>query len=183
MVIVPARTLLELSRLITEDVARVSLCLDKHQLMAICGESHLTSRLIEGAFPAYESIIPKELATTATISRLEFINSLKMASLFSRDSAYNVTFMIGGQDITLKALSAQIGASTSMVTASITGPGVTIAFNARFILDVLQVISADTIQLLLQPPQDNHWYPGIIKSAQDHQYQYIIMPLRTDGSS
>ncbi len=180
-VIIPARAFLELSRLLSDDVARISLYLDKHQMMAVAGESHLISRLIEGAFPAYEAIIPKELSVTATLNRNEFINSLKMASLFSRDSAYNVTFAVGEKDITLKALSAQIGTSTSTVTAAITGPQMTIAFNARFILDALQVISSEAVQLRLQPPQDNHWYPGILTSVEDQTYQYVIMPLRTEG--
>ncbi|HEY1074072.1 MAG TPA: DNA polymerase III subunit beta [Patescibacteria group bacterium] len=179
-VIVPARALLELSRLIHDDVARVSLSIDQHQMMAVCGESHLVSRLIEGTFPAYEAIIPKELATTVTLNRSEFISSLKMASLFSRDSAYNVTFTVGERDITLKALSAQIGASTSTVTAAVSGPAVSIAFNARFVLEVLQVMSCDAIQFQLQQPHDNQWYPGIVKSTQDQNYQYVIMPLRTE---
>lgn len=178
--IVPARTLLELNRLITDDLARVSLWIDKHQIVAVCGDTHLVSRLIEGTFPAYENIIPKELATTVTLNRQEFISSLKMASLFARDSAYNVTFTVSETDIVLKALSAQIGASTSTVVASTTGPGVTLSFNARFILDALQVISSDAVQFLLNPPSDNHWYPGIVKSVEDHDYQYVIMPLRTE---
>ncbi len=181
MVIVPARTLLELSRLMTDDIARISLHVDKHQIMAVCGDSHLVSRLIEGSFPPYESIIPKELSTIATLNRHEFINSLKMASLFSRDSAYNVTFTVGEKELILKALSAQIGASTSTVTAAITGPELSISFNARFILDMLQVISSDAVQFLLQPPTDTQWFPGILKSTEDDQYQYVIMPLRTDS--
>ncbi len=178
--IVPARTLLELNRLITEDIAQVTLTLDKHQVVAICGDTHLTSRLIDGAFPAYQSIIPKKLETTATMSRSEFIASLKMASLFSRDSAYNVTFTVSEKEITLKALSAAIGTSTSTVVASVTGPEVTIAFNARFILDALQVMTGEAIQFQVSPPADGHWFPGIVTSTTDQNYQYIIMPLRTE---
>lgn len=181
-VIVPARALLELSRLITDETARVSLCVDNHQFLAIAGESHLISRLIEGSFPAYEAIIPASLETTVTMSRAEFINSLKMASLFSRDSAYNVTFTVGTEGLTLKALSSQIGASTSKVVGSVTGPQMSIAFNARFILDALQVMSGDAIQFLLQPNKDNQWFPGILKSTQDQDYQYVIMPLRTEAA-
>lgn len=182
-VIVPARALLELSRLITEDAARVSLCLDKHQIVATCGDTRLVSRLIEGAFPPYESIIPKELSITVTMNRQEFMSSLKMASLFSRDSAYNVTFTVGEKDLTLKALSNQIGASTSTVIASITGGTMTIAFNARFILDALQVITSEAVQFLLQPPHEGHWYPGILRSTEDMSYQYVIMPLRTEAGA
>ncbi len=181
-IIVPARALLELSRLITDDIARVSLCLDTHQILAVAGDSHLISRLIEGTFPPYESIIPKELKTTVTLNRQEFMSSLRMASLFSRDSAYNVTFTVEDKALNLKALSSQIGASTSTVTAAVTGEPMTMAFNARFILDALQVISSESVQFLLQPPQDNQWYPGIIRSTEDHTYQYIIMPLRTGGA-
>ncbi len=180
-IIVPARALLELNRLITDQTAQVTFYLDKHQMSAVCDDTRLISRLIEGAFPPYESIIPKSLATTVTLNRSEFMNALKMASLFSRDSAYNVTFTVGDKDITLKALSNQIGASTSTVVASVTGPAVSIAFNARFILDALQVVSGESVQFLLQGPQDNQWFPGILKPIEDQTYQYIIMPLRTDA--
>jgi len=178
--IIPSRTMIELNRLITDESAQVELFLDKHQAMFLCGESHLVSRLIEGSFPAYESIIPKELSTVCTIDRHGFMDSLKMASLFSRDSAYNVTFTVNDKEISLQALSAQIGASTSTVPAAITGPSVTISFNARFILDALQVLGSDAITFKLQPPADNHWFPGIVSSNQDETYQFVIMPLRTD---
>ncbi len=181
-VVVPARTLLELNRLITDDVARVSLCIDKHQLVATCGESHIISRLIEGTFPPYETIIPPTLETVATMNRQEFIGALKVASLFSRDSAYNVTFKAADNSLTLKSVSAQIGASTSTVVAALTGPEVTIAFNARFVLDALQVMTSDAIQLSLQQPKDTTWFPGILKSTEDQTYQYVIMPLRTEAS-
>ncbi len=180
-IIVPARTLLEINRLITEDMAQVSLSLDKHQLVATCGETHIVSRLIEGSFPAYEAIIPKKLETNATMSRHEFIGALKVASLFSRDSAYNVTFKVGNESVELKSVSAQIGASTANVVASVAGPEVTMSFNARFILDALQVITSEAIQFQVQNPKDNTWYPGILTSAEDTQYQYVIMPLRTES--
>lgn len=183
VVIVPARALMELSRLITDASARVSLSFDQHQIMAVCDESHLISRLIEGVFPAYENIIPSHLATTVTLNRNEFINSLKMASLFSRDSAYNVTFTVGEKEIALKALSTQIGASTSTATAAVTGEPVSMSFNAKFILDSLQVLSGDAVQFLLQQPKDNQWSPGIIRSTEDHNYQYVIMPLRTEAAA
>jgi DNA polymerase-3 subunit beta len=181
VVIVPSRTLTELNRLMTDDIAEVSLTIDKHQIKVICGESNLVSRLIEGAFPAYETIIPKSLETTVIVNRHEFMQALKMASLFSRDSAYNVTFTVGEKELTLKALSASIGASTSTVGASVNGPGLSIAFNARFILDALAVIPSNSVHFKLQAAQDNQWFPGIIQSADDHSYQYVIMPLRTEG--
>jgi DNA polymerase-3 subunit beta len=181
MVIVPSRTHTELNRLMTDDIAEVTLMIDKHQIKVICGESTLVSRLIEGAFPAYETIIPKSLETIAVVNRHEFMQALKMASLFSRDSAYNVTFTVSEKELTLKALSAAIGASTSTVGASITGPGLSIAFNARFILDALAVIPSNSVHFKLQAAQDNQWFPGIIQSTDDASYQYVIMPLRTEG--
>ncbi len=180
-VVIPARALLELSRLITDETASVSLVIDKHQFMAIVDESHLISRLIEGSFPPYQNIIPDTLGTTVTVSRSEFISSLRMASLFSRDAAYNVTFNVGEKEVELKALSAQIGNSVSTVTASVTGEPVSLGFNAKFVLDALQVITSSAVQLSLQGPKDDQWFPGILKSTEDQTYQYIIMPLRTDS--
>lgn len=178
--IVPARTLTELNRLITDEHAQVTFTIDKHQIAATVGDTHIVSRLIDGTFPAYESIIPQKLETSATLNRQEFIASLKMASLFARDAAYNVTFVVSEKEVTLKALSAAIGASTSTVVASVTGPEVTIAFNARFFIDALSVMSGEAVQFQVSPPADNHWFPGVLTSTTDLDYQYIIMPLRTE---
>ncbi len=179
--IIPARAMLELARLITDNIAQVSLCLTKHQLVAVCGETHLTSRLIEGGFPPYESIIPNDLPTTVTVNRHEFVAALKMASLFSRDSAYNVTFNVSDKELTLKALSSQIGTSLSRVTAATAGEALTMAFNAKFILDALAVISSEAVQFRLKPPTANTWFPGVIQSTEDLDYRYVIMPLRTEA--
>lgn len=181
VVIVPSRTLTELNRLMTDDIAQVSLTIDKHQIKVVCGESNLVSRLIEGAFPQYESIIPKSLDTIVTLDRHEFMQGLKMASLFSRDSAYNVTFTVSENELVLKALSASIGASTSTVPANVKGPSLSIAFNARFILDALPVLAANTVHFKLQAAQESQWFPGIIQSTEDESYQYVIMPLRLEG--
>ncbi len=177
-VIVPTRTLLELSRLITDETAQITMRLDKHQLVVDCDTSHIVSRLIEGTFPAYEAIIPKKLDITATMNRQELIGALKIASLFSRDSAYNVSVTVSKDQLSLKSVSAQIGASTSTVVASVTGGELTMSFNARFILDALQVMTGEAVQLLLHPPHDTTWFPGIFKSTEDSNYQYVVMPLR-----
>lgn len=176
--IVPAKTVAEVGRLLGDGLAQVVLSLDAHQIVVECGQTKVTSRLIDGAFPAYQGIIPAKLATSATLSRLEFIAALKMASLFSRDLAYSTTLTVTDKQIRCAAVSPILGASTSTVAAAITGPDVTTTFNARFILDALHVISGEAVQLRLSPPEGERWLPGILTGAES-DYQYVIMPLRT----
>lgn len=181
-VIVPAKSLQEVARLITDDKANVTLVFGEHQVSARVGETVLVSRLIDGAFPDYKAILPRDFSVTVAVSRHDLINHLKMVSLFSRDSAYNVTFTTKPKELELRAVSGVIGSGTAMVEAATSGPEMAIAFNARFVLDGLQVIEGESVHLKLIPNEGNRWFPGLLESTNEDNYHYVVMPLRTEGA-
>lgn len=179
--VVPSRAMQEVMRLITESTALVEIKMDKQQFAARVDGTLLVSRLIDGAFPDYQAIIPKENKTTVTVNRADLINNLKMVSLFSRDSAYNVTFVVKPKELELRALSSSIGSGVTTVEAAVSGPTMEVAFNARFVLDVLQVLEGESVQIKLSPNQDDRWFPGIIETINEDNYHYVVMPLRSEG--
>lgn len=179
-VIVPQRAMNELARILGEKEEKVEFKIGENQILFSFGETQLVSRLIEGSFPDYEQIIPKKLETKIILSVNEFANVIKMASYFARETANNIKLKIpkGGKNkkIEVLAVSPQIGDNLSSLEAQIEGKEIEIAFNAKFILDVLNVSDED--QIILETI--DKLSPGIIKPLKNKNYFYIIMPLRVE---
>lgn len=178
-VIVPARTLQEVARIMTDPTAEIRIFVAENQILFIIGETELISRLIDGTFPDYEQIIPKQAQTTITLQRGAFAQVMKMASFFARESANNVALAAtpGGEDVAVTAISPQIGDAVSRLPAKTTGEPVEIAFNAKFILDALAVFPTEEINLELS----GKLAPGVLRMPKDSNYLYLIMPLRVDN--
>jgi DNA polymerase-3 subunit beta len=175
--IVPARTMAEISRLIDESIEKVTIKVGENQVQFKLGPTEVMSRLIEGNFPDYEQIIPTSVKTKLEISTANFANAIKMASFFARESANNVKIVIKKpKQVQVLAVSPQIGDNISNLEGNFTGEEIEIAFNAKFILDALQVIGSEKITFELAGPLS----PGVIRPAKDRNYLYIIMPLRME---
>jgi len=174
--IVPARTVAELSRILTDAGKTCKVLPGENQVEFVMEETILISRLIEGSFPDYAQIIPKDNKTTVAVKTQEFNSALKMASLFAKESANNIKLKITAPDkVEVLATSAHLGDNTSELAGQVKGDGLEIAFNAKFILDCLQVINSDEISLELA----GGLAPGLVK-GKDANYLYVIMPLRID---
>jgi len=174
--IVPQRTMAELGRILSNAGEKVVITPGENQVEFLMQDTILVSRLIEGAFPDYAQIIPKESKTTMEVATSEFNNAIKMASLFARESANNIKLKINGPDkIEVLATSSHIGDNISTVTGTVKGDPQEIAFNAKFILDCLAVINSEKITLDML----SNVSPGIIR-GKEQNYLYVIMPLRID---
>lgn len=176
--IVPARTLGELGRILPATEDDVTIYLSENQILFTYLETEMLSRLIDGTFPDYEQILPKKTTTTFRTGRQECSQVMKMASFFARESANNVQFEVdpvGG--VTVSAVSPQLGDTVSKIDGKVTGDGLKIAFNAKFILDPLQIFPADEIEFSFCGPLQ----PGIIRPVDQDNYLYLIMPLRVES--
>lgn len=174
--IVPQRTMAELGRILANSGEKAIITPGENQVEFLMQDTILVSRLIEGSFPDYEQIIPKESKTTIEVSTSEFNNAIKMASLFARESANNIKLKITAPEkIEILATSSHIGDNISTVTGNIKGDSLEIAFNAKFFLDCLAVINSEKITLDML----SNVSPGIIR-GKEANYLYVIMPLRID---
>lgn len=175
--IVPQRAMAELARILSSAGDKVKVRPGENQVEFVMEDTILVTRLIEGAFPDYKQIIPKESKTTIEVATSTMAGAMKMASLFARESANNIKLKITSPDkIEILATSSHIGDNISTVTGEVKGESLEIAFNAKFILDCLAVIGSDKITLELL----SSMAPGLIRSAKDKNYLYVIMPLRID---
>lgn len=177
--IVPARTMVETLRLAGtfENIENISISSAENQISFVIGETQIVSRLIEGAFPNYVQIIPTQSKIKVEVGLGELINAVKMSALFAKNAANNIKIKTSDKKLIISSASSEAGDSVSSIDADITGGEVEIAFNSKYILEVLQVFTSDKAILLFNDESS----AGVIKSNDDTDFTYIAMPLRVDG--
>jgi DNA polymerase-3 subunit beta len=168
-IVIPARALSELSRIL-----KVTVGAQKNQVFFKTRDVELMSRLIEGTYPNYQQVIPGQSTTTITSKTQDLLFTTKMVSLFSKDAANVVKFKAEGGKLTLTANTSEVGQNVAGVEAKIEGQDLQVAFNSKYLLDVLAIIGSEEVQLGFTGPLN----PGIIKPVGKDNYLYIIMPVR-----
>jgi DNA polymerase-3 subunit beta len=179
-IVVPARSYAELMRILpdAETSIEITVTPNKSQVLFHVEGIDLVSRLIEGQFPNYEPIIPTEHTSRAVIDREAFLAGARRASIFARDSANIVKVELGGEageGISITAHAADVGDAADALEATLEGQATSIAFNARYLIDVLSNLGADEAALELSGPLA----PGVIKGVGKDDYVHVIMPVRT----
>jgi DNA polymerase-3 subunit beta len=175
-VIVPARHLLEVARAINPNRPTVEISFQDglNQVFFAVGDVEITSRLIDGNYPNYAQVIPQEATTTVSLATETLLKGAKTASVLARDAANPVRLHVADQTLTLRSQTAEVGDSEAPLTAAVTGDEVQIAFNAKYMLDALQVLDSDEVQLSF----NGALQPGVIRPAGRDDYLCIIMPVR-----
>lgn len=178
--IVPLKTCQEIIRIISIlEPNPISIKFNENQIAFIMVGVEITSRLVEGEFPEYEQIIPKEYATRAGLRSQEFANTIKMVNLFAEGAANSVELNFDKKGkVLVEATSNQIGDNKSSLPGAVEGKDNKIAFNAKFIIDALNVLGGEEEVDFEMTGRLN---PGLIRSKKDKDYLYVIMPLKTDG--
>lgn len=177
--IVPARTMSEVLRLVSgaEDAKDVSISSTDNQVQFKIGETEVVSRLIEGAFPNYSQIVPTDSKVKVSAKYADFSSAIKMTALFARNSANNIRIKVSKEELSISTMASETGDAKSKVPAEVSGGELEIAFNVKYISDVLPVIQSDKILLEFNDSST----AGLIKSDQDPNFIYIIMPLKLDN--
>src|SRR5215510_6004686 len=178
-VVIPARALHELSRVLadTDDPVSVVLAHARNQVLFHLEGVDLVSRLIDGQYPNYQSVLPASHSTRAVLDREELLRAVRPAALIAHESANIVKLQIasnGEAGITVSA-NAEVGDHVGQVEAAVEGDGTSIAFNAKYLADVLERVAADQFALELQGPLA----PGVFKPVGDDRYVHVVMPVRT----
>jgi DNA polymerase-3 subunit beta len=183
-IVVPARSYAELVRILpdSDDPIEITVTPNRSQVMFHVEGTDLVSRLIEGQFPNYEPVVPKRDAWTAraVVDREAFLAGTRRASIFARDSANIVKVEVGGDGtegagIAITAHAADVGDNADSLEAAVEGSPTTIAFNARYLIDVLANLGSDEAALELSGPLA----PGVIRGVGKDDYVHVIMPVRT----
>lgn len=169
-IILPAKAVGELVKNLT--VGELEVARAQNQICFKMGKTILISRLIEGHFPNYEQVVPKEEKTTAQINKQGFLAGVKRAALFTTQEAQAVKFDFVKGKVLVSAHSANLGEVKEEVDAEVVGDEISIGFNPNYLLDALKNVEGEGVTLSLTKPDK----PGLLKSGDD--YLYVVMPMQ-----
>lgn len=186
-VIIPARALAELSRIIgllpdiDSQFVEIAIAEARNQVMFHLPDADMVSQLIDATFPNYEAIIPRSFATRSVVDTHALLRGLRLASLFARDSSNIVRFQItpgvenAAGTLTLTATSAESGDNVADLDALVEGPAGEIAFNARYMIDALSVM--DESQVAMETTRASA--PGVLRpvGVGPEEFTCVVMPM------
>jgi DNA polymerase III subunit beta len=181
-IVVPARSLQELARIIADESEPVELWVtpNQSQLLARSGSIEFLTRLIDGHFPDFRQIIPQQWETRAVIGREDFLAAARRAKLFAQSNNDIVKIQVEPGDDELdpgiariSAQAAETGDNEDSVEASIEGEQSQIAFNGRYLTDILGVIRSGDVALEMTSPNA----AGVIRPVGDTGFTHVIMPM------
>lgn len=184
-ILIPARTLTELARILpAEGPVEMIVTPNRSQVLFHTPSLDLVSRLIEGTFPNFRQIIPKESTTRAVVETKEFAAAVKSSALFARDSSNIARVKINptGEDgqepgsITIEATTEDLGDNVSTINAAVDGPELQLIFNVKYLADVLSTISTPEVAL----EASSATKPGVLKPVGPNDHTYVIMPMHVN---
>ena len=177
-VIVPGRTMNEIFSLLGTDSGMLDMTVTEQKSQALFkfGDVEVVTQLIQGNFPDYERLIPGEKGTICRVNREEILQATNAASVFARDGSGIIRMVSDDTDegsIRIMSQAEELGSNESRVNASIEGEETRIAFNSKFLNEILSVLDGDEVEIETMSPSS----PGVFRSAANSGYLHIIMPM------
>lgn len=179
--IVPARTMSELQRLLTDPSGEVEFTITSARTQALfrMANVEVVTQLVQGTFPDYEKIMPVSHTTRADIDLQRMVQATRAASVFARDGSGIIRLVMSpgengdGGSMAISSRAEEMGDNKGVVAAKVEGDESMIAFNARFLTDVLGVMRGDDVVLETTTPSS----PGLFRSDKLAGYSHVIMPM------
>jgi DNA polymerase-3 subunit beta len=182
-IIVPARTLTELNRLLGDqgDPIEIYMTPAKGQVLFRVPNVEVVSQLLQGTFPNYEQLIPQAYKTRVVFDLEKLLRAARTAAIFARDGSNIIRLQISPDDdsesagkVTISAMSEEVGDNQDEIDSnSVEGSESKIAFNSRYLLEVLSVLERGTVALETSSPSS----PGVFKPTDSEEYLHVVMPM------
>jgi len=173
-VVVPGKALEEVTRLVS-DKEDLTIGLSENQIVFEFGSTVFVTRRIEGTFPNYRQIIPKDSGTSIEVSSEELAAAVKRVSLMAlHNSPLKLSVNSEDQTLSLSAATQDVGDASEDLMVKAEGPDVEIAFNHAFLMDGLTSAAGETVRIEIE----NALKPGLIKSGEGEGFFYVLMPVR-----
>jgi DNA polymerase III subunit beta len=139
------------------------------------GATEVSMRLVEGEFPDYRGVIPNESRYHVSVARNELLSAIKRVAIFSNERYHGVKFSLSSGLLTVSSTSPEMGEATETIDVDFTGGDFGIGFNASYLQQVLGVMPEESEAVLGVSDEVS---PGVITSAADSQFTYVVMPMR-----
>ena len=179
--IIPARALQEVSRLIGSQQEPVEFTVTPSKSQALFGLDNIevVSQLIQGTFPNYSQLIPQSYDTRAVVDVSEFLRATRTASIFARDGSGIVRVHVRGStdespgNLSILSRAEEVGENQGEIDAKVEGDENKIAFNSRYLADVLDILQEEAVALETTTPSS----PGVLRPVGKDQYVHVVMPM------
>ena len=180
-VVVPARAFSEVSRLLSDqtDPVEITISAAGTQLLFHLSHADMVSQIIQGTFPNYQQLIPKTYTSRCVADVSEFLRASRTASVFARDSSGIVRIQIGGSEgetpgkVVVSARAEEVGDNTGEIDAAVEGEPGKVAFNGRYLTDVLAELGSGQVALETTSPSS----PGVFRPVGSDEFTHVIMPM------
>lgn len=173
-VLIPVKNAAEIIRIFEGLDEEITVLIDDNQIAIVSNDIYLVSRTIEGNFPDYKAIIPKEFITEAIVLKQDLSNALKISTIFS-DSFFHIKFLVNPNDKKLQITTKnnEVGESSTKLTATLSGQDIDINFNYRYINDAMISLGSDSLNFSFSGNNK----PLVIKPVSDSSFTYLVMPM------
>jgi DNA polymerase-3 subunit beta len=178
-VIVPARTLTEVERLLEGDEpVEVLVTPQRSQILFRLKNAEIVSQLIQGNFPNYAQLIPHERSTSVVVELAELQRATRTASIFAKDGSGIIRIQVtpgegGAGKLEVSSRAEEVGDNTGEMEATVDGGEGRIAFNSRYLSDVLAVLGGEQVSLEMTTSSS----PGVLRALGDDKYVHVVMPM------
>jgi len=180
-IIVPARAMREVMRLLAEEEEPLELALNaaRSQVLFRLKTVEMVATLIQGTFPNYSQLIPSSYTTRAVIDMRQFLQETRIAAIFARDGSGIVRIQLQpGEDVApgkmiVSARAEEIGEHRGEMDVKIEGEASKVAFNSKYLQEVLQVLDCSQVALETSTPSS----PGVIRPVGAENYVHVVMPM------
>lgn len=173
-ILIPYKNIPEILRVFGDMSKNITVCFNKNQISISSDGVYFTSRVIDGSFPDYNQIIPKEFKTEVVVLKQDLLNALKLSNIFS-DKFNQVNLIINpkGKIFELSSSNNDVGENKTQLDATLSGELVELGFNYKYFIDCFQSINSDSISIKINGAQK----PIIVSGVSDNSFLYLIMPM------
>ncbi|MCB2081228.1 MAG: DNA polymerase III subunit beta [Rickettsiales bacterium] len=173
-IIIPRKTVNELKKLVEDDDGNVQIALSDTKIRFQVGNRVLLSKLIDGTFPDYERVIPKENDKILEMDAKLFSEAVDRVSTITMEKTKSIRVAVKGGAMTLSAQSPESGTATEEIPVTYSADPMEIGFNSRYVLEMMAQLEGDTAQFVLSDSSS----PALVRDPSDVTALYVIMPMR-----
>jgi len=176
-VVVPAKSMREVAHIIPDDDTPVHVYTSEKMVAVVCDNVEIVTRVLQGDYVKYKNILPTDHATRVLISRQALHSSLERASILARQSKTNLVNLRIEKDLMTITSDSEVGKVREQIGIRLTGKNLDIAFNARYLLDVLKEVEDDEIVMDFNTSIS----PCVIRPIKGESYFYLVLPVKTNN--
>jgi len=173
-ILIPFKNIPDILRVFGEFSGEMKIYFNKNQISFSSDNIYLTSRVIDGIFPDYGQIIPKEFKTECVVLRQDLLNALKLSNIFS-DKFNQVNLIIKPKDkiFELSSQNNEVGENKTYLDAVVSGEDIEVSFNYKYFIDCFQSINTDSVAIKF----NQSIKPIVVSGVSDNSFIYLIMPM------